>query len=260
MLDAAVHAVSLGCIVFERFNWREISKWSKKGDPRDLVSEADRAIETAVREFLLQETPEIPLIGEEFSPDTIVGEGKAWILDPIDGTSNFLQGFEHFTISLGLISGGFPEIGVVCNPIKEQIYSAQRECGAFMNGTRISSSQTTKLAESFICLEWGRDEQSIDLGLRLLKIIAPMIRDYRFFGGAAQTIAHVAEGKLDLYIDHGLKIWDYAAGWCLVSEAGGALEIIDLDGEDIVIVGGNKLILKTAASLIKRESVGRNGV
>ena len=116
MLDAAVHAVSLGCRVLEQFNWKEVSKWSKKGDPRDLVSEADRAIETAVREFLLQETPEIPVIGEEFSLDTIVGEGKAWILDPIDGTSNFLQGFEHFTISLGLLSGGLPEIGVVCHP------------------------------------------------------------------------------------------------------------------------------------------------
>ena len=259
MLDIAEQAVSIGRKVLEQFDWRNITKWSKGGDPRDLVSQADRAIEEKILEFLRAETPDIPIIGEEFSPETILDEGDVWIVDPIDGTSNFLQGLDHFTISLGLLSGGLPEIGVICNPSKNLMYSARRRCGATLNGTRINSTRTTRLAESFVCLEWGRDDRSIDLGLRLLKVIAPVIRDYRFWGGAAQTIAHVAEGKLDLYVDHGLKIWDYAAGWCLVVEAGGGLEIVDFGGSDIIIVGGNESILSAAADLIGSEKTGRTG-
>lgn len=255
MLAIAEEAVSIACKVLEQFDWTSVSKWSKSDNPRDLVSQADRAIEESVTEFLMKETPDISVIGEEFSPDTILNHDKAWILDPIDGTMNFLQGFDYFTISLGLLERGTPDLGVVCNPARKQIYRAQKNCGAFRDETRIESNQESRLQDSLVCLEWGRDSHSIDIGMGLMQLIVPKVRDYRYFGGAAQTICHIAEGKLDLYIDQGLKIWDYAAGWCIVTEAGGTLEVVSFKGTEIVVAGGNASLVKEVINLVRNEVI-----
>ena len=253
MLEIAEEAISIGRKVLEELEWKDISKWTKGGNPRNLVSQADQAVEEKVREFLLKETPDIPLIGEEFNPDAILVDGTGWILDPIDGTSNFLQGFDYFTISLGLLRGGEPEVGVIYNPARDQLYKAIKDGGAFHDGVQIRTSRTTRLEESFVCLEWGLDNESIEFGMGLLQSIAPRIREYRFLGGAAQSIAHVAEAKLDLYIDYGLKIWDYAAGWCIVNESGGDLKVLNVEGKQLVIVGSNQALVEEAMKLLDYE-------
>ena len=257
MLEVAQNAVALARQTLKRFDLPAMNTWTKGGNPRDLVSDADQAIEETVREFLSSETPEIPLIGEEFSPDAV--HDTAWVLDPIDGTVNFLQGLDYYTISLGMIKNGVPEVGVILNPSQDWLYQAQRGSGAVLNQTRIETWHPATLADSFICLEWGRSDESIHAGLELMQLFVPKVRDYRYFGGAAQTLCHVAEGKLDLYIDHDLKLWDYAAGWCILNECGGKLSNISFNGIDLIIAGGNEALVSAAVKLVsERQDTGKS--
>lgn len=253
MLELAEHAVSIANKTLNEFDLSKIEKWAKHGNPRDLVSEVDQAIEERVKEFLTRETPQIPVVGEEFSPDFEHQNKSAWILDPIDGTANFLQGLDHFSISLALINNSTPEVGVILNPTQNLLYKAQKNHGAYLNGSRIEADSPKDLTDSFLCLEWGRSNQSIETGMELMRIFVPRVREYRNYGGAAQTICHVAESKLDIYIDHGLKIWDYAAGWCILNESGGMLEPISINGNEVIIAGGNDSLISAAKHLIKEE-------
>jgi myo-inositol-1(or 4)-monophosphatase len=201
---------------------------ASKTSPTDPVTDADREAERTIREILLNDRPQDGLVGEEGSR-TSPANGRTWIVDPLDGTVNFLYGLRTWAVSIALEDAEGLALGVVFNPVDGECFSAVRGEGAALNGeaihvTRCSSLDHAMVATGFSYEAPHRAEQA-ELLVRLL----PEIRDLRRAGAAALDLAYVAAGRVDAFYERGLKRWDEAAGRLLVKEAGGVVS--DLPGE-----------------------------
>ena len=184
---------------------------SKKG-PKDFVTNADRKVEQILIKELSKK--KFSIITEESGYIEREKIDEFWIIDPIDGTTNFLHGIPHFCISLALISSNEIISGVIFDPIKNEIFYAEKNTGAFFNNQRIRVSKKNNLDE---CLFGSNLEgvKNIDLNLRIS-------------GSAALDLAYVASGRLDGFYQKKLNIWDIAAGILIITEAGGKLNSIDI--------------------------------
>ncbi len=194
---------------------------SKKG-PADFVSSADRRTEDILISELSHSRPDFGFITEEHGE--IKGENprQTWLIDPIDGTTNFLHGLPHFAMSVALVHDGQIEAGVVYDPIKEELFWAEKGKGAWMNDNRIRVSARRQLPESLLATGLpflGKGDS--DLTTAELKEIMPSCSGVRRFGAASLDLAYVAAGRFDGFWEHGLQPWDIAAGLLLVREAGG---------------------------------------
>ena len=212
---------------------------------RDLVTVADREAERVVVEFLLREFADHAILAEE---GVLTPAGRpsresefVWILDPLDGTTNFVHDLPHFAVSIALAWRGTPVLGIVHAPVLGQTFTAVRGGGAHRNGTRLGVSTTANLADallatgfSYVRNEPGRDDNSARLARAL-----PLCRDLRRFGSAELDLCHVADGRFDAYWELYLAPYDVAAGAVIVQEAGGC--ITDLDGEGAWLFGGQIL-------------------
>jgi myo-inositol-1(or 4)-monophosphatase len=199
-----------------------------KTSATDPVSDADREAERVIRELLSAERPGDGLIAEEGSH--IEGEhGRRWIVDPLDGTVNFLYGFSAWAVSIALEDSEGPAVGVVFNPVSGECFAAKRGEGAALNGRAIRVTECRSLEHAMVATgfsyEAGQRAEQAELLVRLL----PRIRDLRRAGAAALDLAYVAAGRVDAFYERGLKPWDEAAGRLLVHEAGGVTA--DLEGE-----------------------------
>lgn len=199
-----------------------------KSSPTDPVSDADREAEKTIREILQNDRPQDGLVGEEGSR-TSPANGRTWIVDPLDGTVNFLYGLRTWAVSIALEDAKGLAVGVVFNPVDGECFSALRGEGAALNGQAIRVTRCTSLDRAMVgtgfSYEAERRREQAELLVRLL----PRIRDMRRAGAAALDLAYVAAGRVDAFYERGLKQWDEAAGRLLVNEAGGVTE--DLDGE-----------------------------
>ena len=184
---------------------------SKKG-PRDFVTNADKKVEKILISELSKK--KFSIISEEAGKIIQENKNSFWVIDPIDGTTNFLHGIPHFCISLALISDNEIISAVIFDPIKNEIFYAEKNTGAFFNNQRIRVSKKKNLDE---CLFGSNLEgvKNIDLNLRIS-------------GSAALDLAYVASGRLDGFYQKKLNIWDIAAGILIISEAGGKLNSIDI--------------------------------
>ncbi|MGH3624985.1 MAG: inositol monophosphatase family protein, partial [Sciscionella sp.] len=199
---------------------------------RDTVTDLDTRIEREVRAYLQQKTPNIGFLGEEEgqydadSPDV-------WVLDPIDGTSNFVHGVPLCAVSLALVRDGKPVIGVINAPFLEVHYRAIEGDGAYGNGTKLHASTTTNLAHAIISVgDYAVGDQAPTenaVHLRLTALLAERVERVRMFGSAALDLAWVAEGRTDGTIILGAKVWDSAAGAIIAREAGAV--VIDATGK-----------------------------
>jgi myo-inositol-1(or 4)-monophosphatase len=199
-----------------------------KSSPTDPVSDADRYAEHAIRDILATERPEDGLIGEEGSR-TEGGNGRTWIVDPLDGTVNFLYGLRTWAVSIALEDSEGLAVGVVFNPVDAECFSARRGEGAALNGRPISVTQCSSLGSAMVATGFSYEAPRRAEQAELLLELLPRVRDIRRAGAAALDLAYVAAGRVDAYYERGLQRWDEAAGRLLVSEAGGVAE--DLDGE-----------------------------
>ena len=184
---------------------------SKKG-PKDFVTNADKKVEKILINELSKKN--FSIITEESG--TIIRENNDnfWIIDPIDGTTNFLHGIPHFCISIGLISNNEIVCGVIFDPIKNEIFFGEKNSGAYFNNQRIRVSKKNTLDE---CLFGSNLESLKNIGLNL-----------RVSGSAALDLAYVAAGRLDGFFQKKLNLWDIAAGVIILSEAGGNISPLDL--------------------------------
>lgn len=186
----------------------------------DLVTEVDRASEAAVRRLLQAETPHIPILGEE--------EGGAWeastrwVIDPLDGTTNFVHGFPWFAVSIALEVDGRSVVGVILEPIRRRVYSATRGGGARLDGVPIRVSEVQELGDALVAtgFPYDRRERLHALAASVRAVLAEA-QGLRRAGAASLDLALVAEGRLDAYFEVNLRPWDLAAGHLLVEEAGG---------------------------------------
>lgn len=198
----------------------------KKGDA-DFVTRADCEISAYLHRRLGEEFPGVGFLSEE--GDTAMEEGKDyWILDPIDGTTNFMHGLGICSISLALCSGGDVTAGVIYLPYEERFFWAQKGMGAYLNGTPISCSQQTKLSDCLALFEWNayRKEEVAEATEHARRIYL-RCQDVRTLGSAAAELAYIASGQADVFFGRYLKPWDYAAGLCIIREAGGVVGGID---------------------------------
>jgi myo-inositol-1(or 4)-monophosphatase len=210
---------------------------SLKG-PRNFVTAADRRAESMLREDLAKARPDYGFLGEEGGAHPGTDKTQRWIVDPLDGTTNFLHGIPHFAIAIALERNGAVIAGVVYNPASDEIFVAERGKGAFLNDKRIRVAARQRLAEAIVACglpHYGRG----DLALARSEIAAAQraFAGLRRYGAATLDLAWIAAGRLDAYWERDLSPWDLAAGSLLVREAGGFIS--DLDGGDAILSKGN---------------------
>ncbi|KAJ8759774.1 hypothetical protein K2173_009875 [Erythroxylum novogranatense] len=205
----------------------------------DLVTETDKACEDLVFNFLKERHPTHKFIGEETTAaygTTELTDEPTWIVDPLDGTTNFVHGFPFVCISIGLTIGKIPKVGVVYNPIMDELFTSIHGKGAFLNGNPIKVSSQTELLKSLLATEVGtkRDKPTVDATTNRINSLLFKVRSLRMSGSCALNLCGIASGRLDLFYETGYGgPWDVAAGALIVTEAGGL--VYDPSGKDFDI-------------------------
>ena len=238
MLTTAVKAARrAGNIIVRGARDLDLLTVTAKG-PKDFVSEVDHAAENAIVETLHAAYPDHAILAEEGTarernPDA----ENQWIIDPLDGTTNFLHGFPHYCVSIALAHKGVITQGVVYDPVRNDLFTATRGRGAFLNDRRIRVSRRAHLRDCLIGTGFPfRDGSYLDTYLRMMKAMIEQTAGLRRPGAAALDLAYVAAGFYDGFFEVGLNAWDVAAGSLLVLEAGGLIG--DLAGEGDYLHGG----------------------
>ena len=192
----------------------------------DLVTDADKAAEAVLLSYLRGEDPHHAILAEESGASA--GEGLRWIVDPLDGTTNYAHGVPHFSVSVGVDGPEGLMAGAVFDPLRNELYSAGRGLGATLNGVPLRTSAATRLDRALFAFGFPYDVHEMPEGpVALVSHFVRRARGMRRFGSAALDLAYVAAGRYDGYFEFGLKPWDVAAGALLVLEAGGAVEHLD---------------------------------
>ena len=234
-------------ILIRDFGEIENLQVSLKG-PGNFVTAADLKVEKILVEELQKARPTYSILSEEVGQINN-DESFKWIIDPIDGTSNFLHGIPHFAISIGLEHDKEIICGIIYDPIKDEIFTAEKGNGAYLNNKRMRVSSRSKLKDCIICTGGHkRDSKDRELALEeYKKFSSKVFIPIRKFGSASLDMAYVAAGRCDGYWQRDLSYWDIAAGIILVKESGGF--VTDFDGENRYIQ--NKTILVTNSKINK---------
>jgi len=255
MLHTAVRSVrEAGRVILMYFNQLDRLEYSSKGR-NDYVSQADVEAERAVLDVLTRAYPDHGIIAEESGERE--GSEYTWIIDPLDGTTNFLHGFPMFAVSVAVKRAGVLEHGVVYDPLHDEMFTASRGEGAQLNGKRIRVSTTRKLAPSLLGTGFPfRDLGIIEPWMRSFQSLLPKTSGIRRAGAAALDLAYVAAGRLDGFWEFGLKPWDMAAGALLIREAGGLVADVS-GGQDFLengnLVAANPLIFEEFRKIVARS-------
>lgn len=214
-----------------------------KSTPKDLVTQMDREVEIFFATKIKQFYPEHAMLGEEGYGDYLTEtSGTIWIIDPIDGTMNFVNQKKHFAISVGIYENGIGEIGMVYDVMNNQLYSGLLGGGAYRNDQRLQQLNPQKtLDTSIISLNhhWLMPNRIVDE-----KYLHKLIRDVRgsrSFGSAALEFMHVAEGSSDAYVSMKLAPWDFAAGKIILNEVGGIMS--DTDGKPVNVLENSSILI-----------------
>ena len=224
-------------ILIRDFGELEKLQVSPKG-PSDFVTNADKKVEKIIIEELTKSRKKFSILSEEIGEINNSDKDNIWIIDPIDGTTNFLHGVPHFAISIALQSNDEIISGLVFDPIKNEIFYAEKNNGAFFNNQRIRVSKKKKIEE---CLFGTGGKNVINFNLNTRKS-----------GSAALDMAYVGAGRYDGYFQKNLNIWDIAAGIIIVKEAGGKINDIkySVDKEIKILAGSNSIYDKMLEKLI----------
>ena len=253
LLAVAVRAAEAGASELRpRFRSLELEVRSKAKN--DLVTSADKASEGAVLEVIRDAFPDHAILAEEDGHSNPGGHLQ-WVVDPLDGTNNFLQGLPTFCVSVACLEHGRPVVGVVLDPIHEECFQATRGGGAFRGGQRLSVSDRDGLDGAFLATGYPfRAHRTLDLYLRVFREIFLEARAIRRCGSAALDLSYTAAGIYDGFFEFRLGPWDIAAGILLVEEAGG--RVSDLDGGNGYFDQGNVLAGGSETWKRLREIVG----
>ncbi|XP_042519335.1 inositol-phosphate phosphatase [Macadamia integrifolia] len=205
----------------------------------DLVTETDKACEDLVFNYIKQHYPEHKFIGEETTAacgTTELTDHPTWIVDPLDGTTNFVHGFPFVCVSIGLTIGKVPTVGVVYNPIMDELFTGIRGKGAFLNGNPIKVSTQSELVKSLLVTEVGtkRDKSTVNFATNRINSLLFKVRSLRMSGSCALDLCGIACGRVDIFYELGFGgPWDVAGGAVIVQEAGGL--VFDPSGNDFDI-------------------------
>jgi myo-inositol-1(or 4)-monophosphatase len=212
-------------------------------EAHDLKLELDVSTQDLITRILLKQFPDHAVIGEEGSIAGAQSEHQ-WIVDPIDGTVNFFYGIPHFCISIALRQADTIVIGVIFDPIKDELWQVSRGEPAFLNGRPISVSARKSLAESVVSIGLSKSPRTIEEGLKTFNTLIRRARKCRMMGSAALDLAYVATGRIDAYIESTVNLWDIAAGWLLVEAAGGKILVgpSPIEENKLSVIASNGLL------------------
>jgi myo-inositol-1(or 4)-monophosphatase len=242
LLDLAVDAAqAAGELLLGRFG-RPQSGVDAKSSATDMVSDADRDSERVLLDAIRTARPDDGLIAEE-SGGRPGATGLVWVVDPLDGTTNYLYGIPAWSVSVACRDTAGGLVAVVHDPSMGETFTAARGAGAHLNGDALRASALPDLSRSLIGTGFGYTPERRTLQAAALAHVLPRVRDVRRAGSAALDLAWVACGRLDGFYEAGIRDWDRAAGLLLVEEAGGTTGILDpgLDGADCVVAAGSAL-------------------
>ncbi len=213
-------ALAAGEIAMRYFRNRQITNVDNKLNDADIVTTADKESEQYIRKFIAEKYPHHAILAEE-SGLTQTGSEYRWVIDPIDGTTNFYAGIPFFAISIGVEYKGKTKYGVVYNPATSELFHAVRGEGAYLNHKEIHVSSETRLSRSVICTGFPVDKNvNRDNNLDNFSVILPKVRDMRRLGSAALDICYVGAGYLNGFWELGLHEWDVNAATLIAEEAG----------------------------------------
>ncbi len=224
-----------------------------KSTVHDLVTEVDKSAERLIRNLIGTHFPDHAFLGEEgvepgpraaaAAVSQAVEAEYLWIVDPIDGTTNFVHGFPFYAVSIALARRGQVIVGVVYDPSRDELFVAERGKGAYVHGKKMSVSAERTLGESLLATGFPTAPDELHANMRGMQALAPKVRNLRVAGSAALHLAYVAAGRLSGFWENNLNAWDIAAGSLLVEEAGGRItglsgEPFDLRVRDVVATNG----------------------
>ncbi len=243
-LKVAITAARAAAKIINKFYGKKF-KVKRKGEI-DLVTEVDERAQKEICRVIWKAFPKDAILAEEFELSKTAGAARRWIVDPIDGTTNFAHGYPKFCVSIAFEKNGELECGVILDPVMKEVFTAARGKGAFLNGKRLKISKAQTLKESLLVTGFPYDlddprKNNIPFFLHMIRKAQAIRRD----GSAALNLAYVAAGRFDGFWELGLNAWDVAAGILLVKEAGG--EVRHITGRanrisDPELIAGNTLI------------------
>lgn len=237
ILNIAIEAArSAGNIIMRGYKRLDTVKIAEKG-PNDLVTDVDQRVEQEIISIIQKAYPKHGILGEE--SEEIKGNDYQWVIDPIDGTRNFIHGFPYFAVSIAVLHKNKIEHGVIYDPLHQEMFTATRGKGAQLNERRIRISQRRLLSACLVGtgFAYRHHDKNNPLPDKILQTILPVCGDIRRAGAAALDLAYVACGRLDCFWELGLHLWDIAAGILLIKEAGGIVS--DLTGAENYLKTGN---------------------
>jgi len=242
-LIATEAARTAGDLLRQRFLAGGELATGSKSSPTDVVSAADVAAEQAIRELLAARRPGDAILGEE-GGETQVGEGLRWIVDPLDGTVNFLYGIPHWCVSVAVYDDDGGVAGVVFDPLRDQLFAGQRGGPATLNSSPLAPSGCDELSMALVATGFAYDADVRATQAEVVARLVPRVRDVRRMGGAALDLAWTAAGRFDAYYERGVQIWDTAAGSLLCKCVGLGVRELPAAGElpSGIVVTSDELI------------------
>ncbi len=233
-LATAVHAArDAGAFLLEHFEGELLVNETSR---HDLKLDLDVRSQERIARCLLEAYPEDALLGEE-GVEGNSGSPRRWVVDPIDGTVNYYYGIPHFCVSIALEDEGNTVLGVIYDPMLNEMYTATDEDVAKRNGIAIHPSSRKSLADAVVTVGFSKTVETLDLGFDRFRHLAYRVRKIRVLGSAALGLSYVACGRLDAYVEEGLGLWDIAAGVLLVHRAGGQVELTPVAGSNSLQFG-----------------------
>jgi myo-inositol-1(or 4)-monophosphatase len=224
-----------------------------KSSATDMVSAADRDAEELIHGVLRRERPEDGLLAEEGGHQD-AASGRRWVVDPLDGTTNFLYGFPAWAVSIALEDDGGGLVGVVLDPVRDELFAAERGSGASLNGEPLRMAGHDSLGTALLATGFGYDADRRQRQAQVLQRVLPAVRDIRRAGAAALDLCWLAAGRVDAYYERGLNHWDWAAAHLIVTEAGGA--VADLAAEPHGLAAASGELMGPLLELLRHAEEG----
>ena len=254
LLELAITVASAAATLVQDGRPAIVEVADTKSSGTDIVTEMDRASERLLVDRILAARPEDGILGEEGS-ERVSRSGVRWIIDPIDGTVNYLYGLPGWAVSVGVEVDGVPTVGVVAVPSQGELYFAARGRGAFLRAgaglRRLGVNDPVALDRALIGTGFGyRVERRIQQA-KVVREVIPLVRDIRRAGACATDLCAVAAGRLDGYFELGPQVWDHAAGRVIAQEAGASFQLVSLPGEsDALIIAAGPALFQPLTELV----------
>ena len=232
-LDVATEAALAAGAILQNY-WGNLEEVREKGRPGDLITEADGAAEAEVLKVLTRHFPDHQVLAEESGQQGDGSSAFLWAIDPLDGTTNYAHQFPFFATSIGLLVDGIPQVGVIFDPFRQELFRAAKGLGATRNRQPIQVSPAASLAKSLLVTGFAYDRrETSDNNYAEFCHLTHCTQGVRRSGAASLDLAYVACGRLDGYWERGLSPWDIAAGVVLLEEAGGRVTAYDQGSFDL---------------------------